>query len=269
MNLLVEDLKTNIIFDELLFCFVLFPYNIIHKTILYRMDGKKMERTEFLKMGAFCVKRMSLKAQRELLSLARNNSPFTDIILSELRDIENGNRFISACNGRLDKPGFMDILTYCDQPTIDRIITTEENKTLFLSSQEINGYFVLENGAIYYTSDMDATLHWFKQILGWEGNIESRDDAGNGTYGLIEPHMKANSLGNRSPYLQLMRGDPGKSVSAFVKVWGLSGLRQRIIANGWKKLTPIVKQAWGADLFDMTTCDGSIIRFYEPSVIGY
>ena len=228
-----------------------------------------MERIDFLKLGAFCIKRMSLKAQKELLSLAENGLPFTDSVLNELHEIENGRDFVGDCGGTLDLSAFMDILTFCDQPTIDRIITSDEHKSAFLRSKEINGQFVLENDAIYYTNDMDATARWFEKILGWSGVIEARDGAGNGIYGLIEPHAKSSSLGNRSPYLQLMRGAPSVSVTAFVKVWGLDSLRQRAIDNGWTELTPIEEQSWGARLFDMTTCDGSLIRFYEPVTLGY
>ena len=227
-----------------------------------------MERAEFIKLGAFCVKRMSLKAQKELLFLTENGMSFTESVLSELREIDKGKKFAMSCDEILDVSDLMDILTYCDQPTIDRIIIDEEHKNAFLSSKEINGYFVLENAAIYYTNDMDATVKWFEKVLGWSGVIEAKDKAGNGTYGLIVPHMKASSLGNRSPYMQLLRGESLKSVTGFIKVWGLINLRQRAIDNGWTKMTPLEEQHWGANLFTMTTCDDSLIQFYEPIKIG-
>ena len=228
-----------------------------------------MERAEFLKLGAFCVKRMSLKAQKEMLSLAENGIAFTDSVLSELRKIDNGKKFAMSCDEILSPSDFMDILTYCDQPTIDRIIENDEQKSNFLRSKEINGHFVIENAAVYYTNDMDATIRWFEKVLEWPGKIEARDETGKGTYGLIEPHIKSNSLGNRSPYMQLMRGEPSKTVTGFMKVWGLNNLRQRTIDNGWTKMTPIEEQFWGANLFTMTTGDGSLITFYEPMKIGY
>jgi hypothetical protein len=227
-----------------------------------------MEIADFLKLGAFCVKRMSLKAQKDLLYLAETGRPFSRLILSELQEIENGKDFIKASGGRLDVSAFMDILTHCDLPTIDRIIVTNELKSLLLHSKEIEGYNIRANAAIYYTNDMDATLRWFDKILEWPGVIEARDKSGNGTYGLIEPHKKTYTPGNSSPYLQLMRGEPSRTVTAFMLVWGLNNLRQRAIDNGWTKVTPIEEQFWGANLFDMTTCDGSIIRFCEPLALG-
>ena len=219
-------------------------------------------------MGAYCLKCMSLKTQKELQRLTEKGLPFSKSVLAELRETEGGDNFIKACGGKLDISDFMDMLTYCDQSTIDRIIVSDELKSSFLRSKEINGHFVLENAAIYYTNDMDTTLQWFQKVLGWSGKIEARDESGNGTYGLIEPHLKANTLGNRSPYLQLMRGEPAKSVTAFIKIWGLNNLRQRVIDNGWTKLTPIKEQPWGANLFVMTTCDSSLIQFYEPLAVG-
>ena len=115
-------------------------------------------------MGAFCVKRMSLKTQKEHLFLAENGISFSDSVLSELREIENGDDFVTACNGKIDLSSYMDILTCCDQPTIDRIIVDDKHKNSFLSSKEINGHFVLENATIYYTNDMDATVQWFEKI---------------------------------------------------------------------------------------------------------
>lgn len=32
---------------------------------------------------------------------------------------------------------------------------------------------------------MDKTLKWFKEVLGWYGQIESRDENGQGNYGCL------------------------------------------------------------------------------------
>ncbi|MFA5308737.1 MAG: hypothetical protein WC370_04525 [Dehalococcoidales bacterium] len=227
-----------------------------------------MERNELLKLGAFCLKRLSLKGQKELLRLAENEVPFSDFALAGLGETEKGQEFIAACGGRLSMTDLMDILTCCDQPTIDRIITDDRHKSLFLESAEINGHFVLENNAIYYTLDMDSTLLWFQKVLGWPGVVEARDASGKGLYGLISPHLKASAPGNRSPYMQLMRGQPAESVAGFIKIWGLDKLRQQIIANGWLEMTPVKQEPWGARLFAVTTGDGSELRFYEPDTVG-
>ena len=227
-----------------------------------------MERIEILKLGAYCVKRMSLKAQQDLLTLAEKGLSFSSSVLSEFNQIEKGYDFVKACGGRLSLADFLDILTFCDQPTVDRIITDDAHKDSLLKSAEIEGYVITDNEAIYNTLDMDATMEWFKKVLGWPGNIDARDEAGNGTYGFIEPHFKASGLYNRSPYMQFWRGEPSKSVVGFAGVWGLNNLRQRIIEHGWEKVTPIDKKDWGASVFFLTTCDGSQLIFYEPYFWG-
>ena len=75
---------------------------------------------------------------------------------------------------------FLNMLTYCDQPTLDRIITDLSHKDSFLAASEISGHFVLENAAVFYTSDMEATMKWFEKTLGWEDTINARDESGQG-----------------------------------------------------------------------------------------
>ncbi len=227
-----------------------------------------MERNNFLKLGAHCLQRLSLKTQRELLSLSEAGQPFSENVISELRDIENGLKFLSACTGKLSAADFMDILACCDQPTISRIIADDEHKQRLLGSPVLRGYIILENAAIYYTNDMDNTIRWFEKILGWKGVIDVRDEAGYGAYGYIVPYMDAYVAVNRPPYLQLMRGDIDQPVTAFIKVWGLGGLRQHILDNGWTEVSTIEEAGWGSRLFSLTTCDDCLLRFYEPNRLG-
>lgn len=42
------------------------------------------------------------------------------------------------------------------------------------------GYFVRENAPVYFTKNMDNTVKWFEDILGWYSNIVERDEQGNG-----------------------------------------------------------------------------------------
>ena len=37
------------------------------------------------------------------------------------------------------------------------------------------GYFVKENNPVYFTQDMQKTIHWFHDVLGWYGNIVEQD----------------------------------------------------------------------------------------------
>jgi predicted enzyme related to lactoylglutathione lyase len=227
-----------------------------------------MEKADFLKLGAFCKKRLSLKAQKELLSLEEKGLLFTGTVLASLNDVEKGHEFEKSCGSKLDLADFMDILTLCDQPTIDRIITDEASKKAFLASKNIEGYFIRNNSAIYYTPDIEATMAWFEKVLGWAGIIDARDETGKGVYGLILPHENAALPNNNGPYMQMMKGELVKPVAAMMQVWGVDSLRQRAVDNGGTQVTPVNKTDWGARLFDMTTCDSTILRFYEPGGIS-
>jgi len=46
-------------------------------------------------------------------------------------------------------------------------------------------------------------------------------------------------------------------------VQGLEKLRQYVLNNGWRQITDIQPQGWGANECQITTIDGSIIRFFE------
>ena len=37
------------------------------------------------------------------------------------------------------------------------------------------GYLVKETGAVYYSMDMDKTLAWFTDVLGWYGQIDAHE----------------------------------------------------------------------------------------------
>ncbi|MDD3243974.1 MAG: helix-turn-helix transcriptional regulator [Eubacteriales bacterium] len=45
------------------------------------------------------------------------------------------------------------------------------------------GYMVKETGAVYYTLDMDKTVEWFRNVLGWYGQIDSRNEDNKGGTG--------------------------------------------------------------------------------------
>lgn len=58
-------------------------------------------------------------------------------------------------------------------------ISVKSNLTggkVLMSDFSERGYVVRETGAVYYTQDMDSTVRWFKEVLGWYGQIEQRDD---------------------------------------------------------------------------------------------
>lgn len=47
------------------------------------------------------------------------------------------------------------------------------------------GYIVKETGTVYYSKDMNKTLAWFMDVLGWYGKIKTRNEENRETYGCV------------------------------------------------------------------------------------
>lgn len=127
------------------------------------------------------------------------------------------------------------------------------------------GYAVMENGPVYYTRNMDGTVKWFEDTLGWFGGIDARDADGAGTYGCLLPfpgelvHMKLATFNG----IHMFRGAPSDRLVAFIPVDSIEGLRNKVASSGWDKIGGIADEPWGARSCDVTTIDGSIMRFFE------
>ncbi len=127
------------------------------------------------------------------------------------------------------------------------------------------GYTVKENGPVYYTKDMDKTVKWFEDVLGWYANIDARNESGTGTYGCATPipgeliNMKIATFNG----IHLFFGEPSKQTVAFMQVEGVNELFNFVRANGWDQITEVVKHHWGGKECDVTTVDGSVMRFFE------
>ncbi len=65
--------------------------------------------------------------------------------------------------------------------------------------------------------------------------------------------------------IHMFRGEATKGVVGFIMVQGLEKLRNFVLQNGWKQITEIEPQAWGARECRITTIDGSILRFFESA----
>ncbi len=127
------------------------------------------------------------------------------------------------------------------------------------------GYYVKENAPVYFTKNMDATVRWFEEILGWYSNIVERDESGNGCYGAVFEMLTEVELTRQAPFtgLHMFYGEPQKSVISFMQVQGIEKMYEHIISKGWDEITEIVLQPWGAKTCDITTIDGYIIKVFE------
>jgi AraC family transcriptional regulator len=128
----------------------------------------------------------------------------------------------------------------------------------WLSKMENNqerGYTIRENAPVYYTPDMDRTLRWFREILGWDGNVDERSETGQGLYGCLHDPVGG---------FHLFAGEPVKGWASLTMIDGLEALHRHVRENGWAQLTDITEQPWGARECRVTTVDGCVLRFFEP-----
>ena len=127
------------------------------------------------------------------------------------------------------------------------------------------GYTVKENGPVYHTQNMDQTVQWFQDILGWYGGIDARDENGHGTYGCVLPvpgelvHMQI------TPFIgmHLFLGEPAQRESGLILVDSIDQFYAFVKGNGWDEITEITHQPLGARLCSVTTIDGTVLNFFE------
>lgn len=127
---------------------------------------------------------------------------------------------------------------------------------------ESRGYVVLENGPVYYTKDMDRTIEWFENVLGWYGTVDARAEDGTAIFAGIAPISNEITEEKNLTYLgfSLLGGEPTERVAAFFVVDQAKVVYDYVIKSGWKDYTELVEQPWGGTEFTVKTIDGSILR---------
>lgn len=127
------------------------------------------------------------------------------------------------------------------------------------------GYFVKENSPIYLTMDMDRTVKWFEDTLGWYSNIVERDSDGNGCYGVVFDMLPEIELTHLAPFtgMQIFKGKPEHRLISFMQVKGIEKMHDYIILNGWNEITEVQTQPWGGKTCSLTTVDGYVINIFE------
>ena len=127
------------------------------------------------------------------------------------------------------------------------------------------GYMVKETGAVYYTMDMDRTMQWFTEILGWYGQIDARDEENQGTYGCVNSiPIEIESL-HLAPFtgVHMFQGEPIQRTVGFMLVQGVDQLYAYVKNHGWNDITQVEEKPWGGKICSVTTIDGSILTFFE------
>ena len=127
------------------------------------------------------------------------------------------------------------------------------------------GYFVKENGPVYFTMDMDRTAKWFEDVMGWYSEIDERNEEGKGCYGCVYSIPTEIAVTHLAPFtgMHLFYGEPRKGVICFMQVQGIEKMREYIISKGWELVTEVVQQPWGGKTFSITTIDSCLINVFE------
>ena len=121
------------------------------------------------------------------------------------------------------------------------------------------GYVVRENGPVYFTCDMDRTVAWFEEVLGWYSEIDERLPDGKGCYGCVYSIPKEIEVTHLAPFtgIHLFYGEPRKGMACFMRVEGIERLREYVLAKGWTQVSQVAVQPWGGKTLDITTDDTS------------
>ncbi len=127
------------------------------------------------------------------------------------------------------------------------------------------GYFVKENGPVYYTLDMDKTTNWFEKILGWYSEIDERNGNGKGTYGCVYSIPTEIEVTHLAPFtgIHLFYGKPKQEMISFMHIQGIDNLFKYVKKNGWDKITEVKQEPWGGKTCSITTIDGCILHCFE------
>lgn len=127
------------------------------------------------------------------------------------------------------------------------------------------GYVVRETGPVYYTSDMDRTVKWFEDVLGWYSEIDERNADHQGLYGCVYDTPQEYENLHLAPFtgIHLFFGEPRTGMIAFMKVSGIDKLHDYAVKSGWTGITEVKTEPWGSKVCTITTIDGCLLRFFE------
>lgn len=127
------------------------------------------------------------------------------------------------------------------------------------------GFYIKENVFIYYTQDMDKTLKWFQDTLGWYGRVIDRDASGQGTYGFLTdvPEEITQSFVVDFKGIHLWPGEPSTQTLALIQISDVSALREHVLRQGWTQVSDIHATGASGKTCELTTVDGSRLWFFE------
>lgn len=247
---------------------------IDRQTHLQRRHGI-MNKWKMIRHGAYLIPRLSLARQTDLLAAGLENAPFPEELLAELGSLQGGRDFVCECSGRLSRSDLVHILACCDNGTVYRI--QEATGKI----QAGSGFDLLKAlnehlGAAYSVIKVDVCLHvpaietsqaWYRDVLGWKGGVDAQDDSGEGCFGCMYlDDLDGLTQGSRVfSGLYFRRAEPRFSGTAevFITVTGIENLRAHILESGWKQVSEIQDEGWGARTLYVTDPDGIRLMFLD------
>ncbi len=142
-----------------------------------------------------------------------------------------------------------------------------ERKSDMIEKINERGYTFAQHAIpVYYTQDMDKTVKWFEEVLGWYAAVVARDENGAGTYGCAGsfPGEIVNAGVSAFDGIFFFPGEPAKARVAWVNVNNLEKLYSYVKNSGWEQITELSPlQPWGGRYCTVTTVDGYTIQFCE------
>ncbi len=126
-------------------------------------------------------------------------------------------------------------------------------------------YALKECVSVYYTKNMDETVKWFKDVLGWHGEVIDRNDKAEGTYGFVSQSPKEEVVSGAAPFwgFHLWYGEPSKQTVALLQVRNIHALRDRVKKSGWEQMGELQKTGASSQTCNITTIDGSVLMCFQ------
>ena len=165
----------------------------------------------------------------------------------------------AARSRRLPLPGFEKILV--------RQTITGGGAMDDLTRYGKRGYYVKENAPVYLTKNIEKTCAWFREVLGWYGDVCGRDENGVPVYGCVFDYPGELIDANLTNFkgIHLFLGEPEEKMVGFLCIKGIDAFYRYVRERGWAQITEIYEVPWGARECSVTTIDGSILRFFETT----
>lgn len=153
----------------------------------------------------------------------------------------------------------------CIQRAIDFI---EDNICNELSSEVIAGQAFMSNFHFQRLFSVVSGVSLGEYIRNRRltlAGIDERNENGDGTYGCVLPFPGEIKNMTLMPFngFHMFYGEPTQQAVAFMRVDNIDNLYSFVKKNGWTQVSEITIQHWGGKECDITTIDGSVMRFFQ------